>query len=102
MVASEQERFHSRSELLSPSLPGDLARVDRLVVGDSTRPGWTTFESLVEWDDWDPIAVRLVDAPKIAAGTSFTIIKLVSCRAPVLGSTNSVFHLHSGFSLHLS
>ena len=55
----EQERVRSRSELLSASLRGDLAEVDRLLVeGGSTRPGWSGFESLLssDCDDLDPIA----------------------------------------------
>ena len=57
--AVEQERVRSRSELLSASLRGDLAEVDRLLVeGGSTRPGWCGFESLLssDGDDLDPIA----------------------------------------------
>ena len=59
MIAQEQERFRSRSELLSASLRGDLAEVDRLLVEEgSNRPGWTGYEMLpsLECDDLDPIA----------------------------------------------
>ena len=44
MVAQEQERFRTRSELLSASLRGDSAEVDRLLVEEgSNRPGWTGY-----------------------------------------------------------
>ena len=63
VVADEEERFRSRSELLSASLRGDVAEVDRLLIGshlvslESSRYGWPWFESVLFWgyEDLDPI-----------------------------------------------
>ena len=61
VVADQQERLRSRSELLSASLRGDLAEVDRLLIElpglCSSQYGWPWYKSVLWFgcNDLDPI-----------------------------------------------